>query len=67
MRRRKAFSGFRPSGPYGLVDAGSFGSKVNTDGTIREERVTVSASVDEEVGRACLRVTTRTSEADAIR
>ena len=36
-------------------------------GTIREERVTVSASVDEEVGRACLRVTTRMSEVDTVR
>jgi len=67
MRRRKTFSGFRPSGPYGRGDAGPSGSKVKPSGTIREERVTVSASVDEEVGRVCLRVTTRTSEVDTIR
>jgi len=49
------------------VTTKSFGSKVNITGTIREERVRVSASVDEEIDRACPRVTTRMSEVDTIR
>jgi hypothetical protein len=66
-RRRKAFSGYCPFCPYRQGEAGSFGSEVNLRDTIREERVTGSASVDEEIDRACLRVTTRTSEVDAVR
>jgi hypothetical protein len=60
--RRKAFSGSRPPGPHGHGEVKSFGSQGNPSGTIREERVTESASDGTEAGRACLRVTTRTSD-----
>jgi len=43
--RQKASLGFRPSSPHRRGDAESSGSKVNLSGTIREERVTDSASV----------------------
>jgi hypothetical protein len=45
----------------------SFGSQVNLSLTIRKEREADSASVGTEAGRACLRVTTRMSEVDAVR
>jgi len=64
--RKKAFSGFYPSCPYRQGDVRSFGSQGNLSGTIREERVTESTSVGTEAGRVCLRVTTRTSEVDAV-
>ena len=60
--RRKTFSGFCPFDLYRSGDAESFGSQVNLSGTIREERVTDSASDGTEAGRACLRVTVRTSD-----
>jgi len=65
--RRKAFSGSYPSCPYRQGDVRSFGSQGNPSGTIREERVTESTSVGTEAGRVCLRVTSRTSEVDAVR
>jgi len=67
MKRRKALSGFRPTCPHRQADAGSFGSQVNVRLTIREERVTASASDDTEIVRACLRVTKRVSEIDTTR
>jgi hypothetical protein len=64
--RRKAFSGFRPSCPYGQGEVRSFDSQGNLSCTIREERAAESASDGTEAGRACLRVTTRTSEVDTV-
>jgi len=60
--RRKMFSGFCPYRLHRQCEAGSFGSQVNPSRTIREERVTDSASVGTEADRACLRVTTRASD-----
>jgi hypothetical protein len=69
--RRKTFSGFRPSCPHGQCEARSFGSKVNLSyaigGSQGSQYVTDSASVGTEAGRACLQVTTRMSEVDAVR
>jgi hypothetical protein len=65
--RRKVFSGFCPSCLHRQGEAGSFGSRVNLSPTIRKERKADSASVSTEAGRACPRVTKRTSEVDAIR
>lgn len=42
--RRKALSDFGTFDPHRSGDAGSFGSQVNSRGTIRKERVTDSAS-----------------------
>jgi len=64
--RRKAFSGFRPSCPYGHGEARSFGSKVNLSPS-PQGGMADSASVGTEAGRVCLRVTTRMSEVDAVR
>jgi hypothetical protein len=60
--RRKAFSGFRPPGPHGHGEVRSSARRAIVGGTIREERVTESASDGTEAARACLRVTTRASD-----
>jgi len=67
-RRRKALLGFCPAGFHRHVEAESLRLASQTDGhAIREERVTGSASVATEGGRACWRVTKRVSEIDTVR
>ena len=61
------FSGNAHHAFTGRVQAGSFGSQVKLHDIIREERGVSSASVEKEIDRACLRVTTRTSEVDMNR
>jgi len=66
-RRRKALLGFHPASFHRRVDVESLRLASQTDShAIREERVTGSASVATEGGRACLRVTMRVSEIDTV-
>jgi|SwirhirootsSR1_FD_contig_81_424743_length_2236_multi_9_in_0_out_0_2 hypothetical protein len=59
--------GFPPTLPSRAGDAGPSDSQIKHRGTIREERVTGSASGGKRPVRACLRVTRRASEIDAVR